>query len=99
MLKPYVTRTSEPAFSPSSKVLPVALTVVLPTYSPQDDKLEIQDAPALGTRLKNSQVLCDLETHLSHLSGTAKIDIELIKNHRPLFSDKTKELPSASFRQ
>ena len=52
---------------------------MLPAYSPQGDDLEIQDAPALCPRLKNSQVLCELESHLSHLSGTAKSDIiELI---------------------
>lgn len=72
MLKPYVARTSEPDPSASAKILPVAVTTVLSAYSPQDDDLEMPVAPTLCARLKNSQVLCESEIHLSHLSGTAK---------------------------
>lgn len=88
MLKPHVARTSESDPSASAKILPVAVTTVLPAYSPQDNDLEIQDAPTLYARLKNSQVWCELETHLSHLSGTAKRDvITLIESHLEIFSD------------
>jgi hypothetical protein len=67
MLKPYVVRSSETALSPPVKVLPVALTAVFPSYSPQDDALLMQDAPVLSARLPNSEVLGDLENYLSHL--------------------------------
>ena len=88
MLKPYVVRFSETALSPPAKVLPVALTAVLPCYSPQDDDLVMQDAPALCARLPNSQALGDLENYLSHLSGTDKSDIlKLIERYQTLFSD------------
>lgn len=88
MLKPYVARYSETEISTSAKVLPVALTTVLPSYSPREDDLVMQDAPVLCARLQNSQVLGDLETHLSHLSGSHKSDIAgLIESHHALFSD------------
>lgn len=48
----------------------------------------MQDAPVLCARLQNSQVLGDLETHLSHLSGSHKSDIVgLIESNHALFSD------------
>nr|XP_046272302.1 uncharacterized protein LOC124073826 [Scatophagus argus] len=88
MLKPYCARLSEPTHSPPAKVLPVALTAVLPCYSPQDDDLVMQDDPVLCARLSNSQVLSDLENYLCHLSGTDKSDIlKLIESNHMLFSD------------
>ena len=90
MLKPYVVRCSETAPSPPIKVLPVALTAVLPCYSPQDDALVMQDAPVLCARLPNSEVLGELENYLPHLSGTDKGDIlQLIEHHHTRFSDVT----------
>ena len=64
MLKPYVLRCSETAPSPPVKVLPVALTAVLPCYSPQD-ALVMQDAPVLCARLPNSEVLGELEWRIT----------------------------------
>ena len=88
MLKPYVVRSSETALSPPVKVLPVALTAVFPSYSPQDDALLMQDAPVLCARLPNSEVLGELENYLPHFSGTDKGDIlKSIEHHHTLFSD------------
>ena len=65
LLKPYVVRFRQvQALSPPVKVLPVALTAVLPCYSPQD-ALVMQDAPVLCARLPNSEVLGELEWRIT----------------------------------
>lgn len=64
MLKPFAFRFSETALSPPVKVLLVALTAVLPCYSPQNDKQVMQDVSVFCARLTISLVLGDLENYL-----------------------------------
>ncbi len=58
----------------------------LPSYSPREDDLVMQDTPVLFAWFQNSQALSDLEINLSHLSGFHKSGIVwLISNHCALF--------------
>ncbi len=43
MLEPYDARSSEAGTSTSTEVLSIALVSVLPSYSPQEDDLVMQD--------------------------------------------------------
>lgn len=71
MLKWYIDRTS--CGNLATIVAPVAsVSVLSPSYDPQDDGLEDQRSSLLGARLKNSKVMNDLDSYLAHLSGPAK---------------------------
>uniref|UniRef100_A0A669BX09 Gypsy retrotransposon integrase-like protein 1 n=1 Tax=Oreochromis niloticus TaxID=8128 RepID=A0A669BX09_ORENI len=86
MLKSYHSR------SPLSKPSPVCTASVVSPYEPSDDGL-LEKSEALGSgRLKNSEILNDLDTYLAHLSEPDRADItDLIENNLSLFSDHPRQ--------
>lgn len=85
MLKTYVDRNN--SVSSPLVVAPMALVSVV-TYSPSDDGLDDRRSSVSSVRLRNSEILTDLDTHLVHLSDSARTDVsELIKAHPTLFGD------------
>lgn len=82
MLKEYIDR-EPPCLSPI-----VSVSVSQPLYSPCDDGLDDRHSSVSGARLRNSEILADLDAYLAHLSDPAKSDVrELIKDYSTLFGD------------
>lgn len=86
MMKRYVDR--ETGDKPSV-VSPVAsVSAVQPSYNPSDDGLDDRHSPVSCARLRNSEILSDLATHLAHLPDAARSDVcTLIQTYPSLFSD------------
>ncbi|CAI5691564.1 unnamed protein product [Oreochromis niloticus] len=73
MLKEYIDRecsSLSPAVSPI-----VSVSVSQPLYSPCDDGLDDRHSSVSGARLRNSEILADLDVYLAHLSDPAKSDV------------------------
>ncbi|KAK0145445.1 Retrovirus-related Pol polyprotein from transposon 297 [Merluccius polli] len=86
MLKRYFSRMSELPQTPAAPVMSVSM---VPTqYNLADDGLAEKSGLMPAARLRNSEVLGELENFLSHLSASARADItELIEDNLLLFSD------------
>ena len=81
MLKKYVDR------NPSEVVTPVMCVVDNKVDQTTDDDIDV-DKKCAGVKLKNSDVLCDLDKKLGHLSPDEKEDVEKVIGDFPeLFSD------------
>lgn len=87
MLKSYVDRNESSVSSP--QVSPVAAAAVVSSpYNPSDDELDDRRSSASCARLRNSEILGNLDAHLTHLSPAAKAEVgELINKFPSLFGD------------
>ena len=86
MLKRYFSRVSDPMLSPAAPVMP--MSVAPPQYTLADDGLAEKSGLMPTARSRNSEVLSNLESFLSHLSASACSDIiALVENNLLLFSD------------
>ena len=90
MLKRYFSRLSGLPQTPAAPVMSVS---VVPTqYNLADDGLAEKSGLMPAARLRNSEVLGELEIFLSHLSASARADItELIEDNLLLFSDHPRQ--------
>lgn len=85
MLKPYYSCN---VISPSPPVVPaVSIATVPPQYCPEVDGLCEISGSVKCALFKNSEVLNNLESLLSHLSDADRADITNLINNKPLFSD------------
>lgn len=64
------------------------MSVAQPSYCHSDDGLDDRRSSVSCARLRNSEILSNIDAHLVHLSDSARSDIgELIKDCPDLFSD------------
>lgn len=86
MLKRYVERENDVDSSPVALV--ASVSVAQPSYSPQDDGLDDRHGTVSCARLRNSEILKNLDGYLKHLSDSARSDIHnLIREYSILFGD------------
>lgn len=90
MLKRYFSRVSESPLSLAAPVMSVSATP--PQYHLADDGLAEKSGLMPAARLRNSEVLSNLEGFLAHLSDSALADVrDLIENNLLLFSDHPRQ--------
>uniref|UniRef100_A0A669F703 Gypsy retrotransposon integrase-like protein 1 n=1 Tax=Oreochromis niloticus TaxID=8128 RepID=A0A669F703_ORENI len=91
MLKRYASR-EDAAAEKTSPIAPVSVCSAPPLYVLQDDDLIEKSGCMPVARLRNSEVLGNLESFLSHLSGSARKDIsDLIEANLLIFSDHPRQ--------
>lgn len=89
MIKKYYSRESS---APQPPAAPVIAVSVPSEYHLSEDGLYEKSGSTPPTRLKNSEILGNLESFLAHLSASARADlINLIEDNLLLFSDHPRQ--------